>query len=176
MILNPCCSNYSQCVIWFCPQSCCLKAAGLPSFQQHRAWRQKSPFISLCHSLGHWTGGYLWAQWEKLQGKYFSSLSLKNYFDALPAALCHNEHSATDRKSSARKKDSLTSEWRRLKSPRQSNWHFKDLIKYSVTEHSYRFKQNTKNPYRMSECLSLITPKFWSKLPLPETYKWLYTL
>lgn len=37
MILNPCCSNYSQCVIWFSLQSCCLKAAGLPSFQQSRA-------------------------------------------------------------------------------------------------------------------------------------------
>lgn len=128
MILNPCCSNYSQCVIWFYPQSCCLKAAGLPSFQQSRAWRQKSPFISLCHSLGHWTGGYLWAQWEKWQGKYFASLSLKNYFEALPAALCHNEY-WTDKKSLTRKQDSLTSEWRSLKWPMQANWHVKGFDK-----------------------------------------------
>lgn len=125
MILNPCCSNYSQCVIWFSPQSCCLKAAGIPSFQQSRAWRQNPPFISLCHSLGHWTGGYLWAQWENSQGKYCASVSLKNNFETLPAALCHNEHSNNAQEKLSKK----TSQQRRLKSPRQANWHVKRFDK-----------------------------------------------
>lgn len=47
MTLHPSWSNYSQHAIWFSPLSGCLKAAGLPSFQQSRAQRQKSPFIPL---------------------------------------------------------------------------------------------------------------------------------